>query len=86
MRDEDRIRLKHMIEACEAVVHFVAGRTREDLDRDRMLFFAVLRAVEIIGEAASKISEGTRMVHVTASELFLPEKLIGMKPNSISRV
>jgi uncharacterized protein with HEPN domain len=51
MRDEDRIRLKHMIEACEAAVHFVTGRTREDLDRDRMLFFAVVRAVEIIGEA-----------------------------------
>ena len=63
MRDEDRIRLKHMIEACEAAVHFVTGRTREDLDRDRMLFFAVVRAVEIIGEAASKVSEGTRTVH-----------------------
>ena len=37
----------------------MAGRTREDLDSDRMLFFAVVRAVEIIGEAASKISRGT---------------------------
>ncbi len=63
MRDEDRIRLKHMIEACEAAVDFIAGHTREDLDKDRMLFFAVVRAVEIIGEAASKISEGTRAVH-----------------------
>ena len=40
----------------------MAGRTREDLDSDRMLFFAVVRAVEIIGEAASKISRGTRVV------------------------
>jgi uncharacterized protein with HEPN domain len=39
---------------------FVAGRVREDLDRDRMLLFAVVRAIEVIGEAASKITQETR--------------------------
>jgi len=45
-----------MIEAAEAVRSFIAGRQRIDLDSDRMLLFALVRAIEIIGEAASKLS------------------------------
>ncbi len=50
-----------MVEAAEAVQDFVAGRSRADLDQDRMLVFAIIRAIEIIGEAASKISPETRI-------------------------
>lgn len=60
MRADDRIRVQHMIDAGESVVAFTAGRVREDLDRDRMLLFAVVRGIEILGEAASKVSEETR--------------------------
>jgi uncharacterized protein with HEPN domain len=49
-----------MIEAAEAVEGFVAGRNRMDFDTDLMLQFAVVRGIEIIGEAASKISTETR--------------------------
>lgn len=49
-----------MIEAADAAVGFVAGRTRRELDENRMLLFALVRAVEIIGEAASKVSDGGR--------------------------
>lgn len=60
MRHEDRIRAIHMIEAAESAARFISGRDRDDLDRDEMLLFAVVRAIEIIGEAASKISPETR--------------------------
>jgi uncharacterized protein with HEPN domain len=60
MRQDDAIRIRHMIEAAETAVSFVVGRKRDDLDTDRMLLFALLRAVEIIGEAASKISQETQ--------------------------
>ncbi len=60
MRPDDRNRIRHMIEAAEAVEGFVAGRNRSDIDSDRMLQFAVVRAIEIIGEAASKISPEMR--------------------------
>ena len=63
MRDEDRVRLQHMIEAAESAIEFVSGRERADLDTDRMLLFAVIRAIEIIGEAASRISEEIRAAH-----------------------
>lgn len=60
MRREDRIRVIHMIEAAESAEQFLSGRNRGDLDRDKMLLFAVVRAIEIIGEAASKISPEAR--------------------------
>lgn len=60
MRSEDRIRVEHMLDACRSVARFIAGRKRVDLDEDEMLRFALVRAIEIIGEAASKVSPEVR--------------------------
>lgn len=60
MRDEDRVRLRHMIDAVDSVQKFLQGRTRPDLDSDEMLLFAVIRAIEILGEAAGKLSDDVR--------------------------
>ncbi len=62
MRHDDAIRIRHMIEAAETTQNFIAGRLRSDLDTDQMLSFALARAIEIIGEAASKVSSETRSV------------------------
>jgi uncharacterized protein with HEPN domain len=56
MSPDDVIRLRHMAEAAESAVRFVKGRARADVDTDDMLRFALTRAVEIIGEAANKVS------------------------------
>ncbi len=60
MPPEDAVRIRHMIEAAEAAQRFVAGRKRGDLDQDDMLLFALVRAIEIVGEAASKVSPETK--------------------------
>ncbi len=60
MRAEDVARIRHMIDAAETVGQFMSGRQRPDLDSDRMLLFAVVRAIEVVGEAAGKVSEETR--------------------------
>ena len=60
MRGDDRIRLQHMLEACRAAMEFAHGRNQEDLESDLMLQFALVRAVEIVGEAAARVSEETR--------------------------
>lgn len=60
MRAEDSVRLRHMIDAAESALRFIQGRNRTDLDRDEMLLFALVRAVEIIGEAASRVSDDGR--------------------------
>jgi uncharacterized protein with HEPN domain len=52
--------VRHMIEACETALNFVDGRQRSDLDSDRMLLFALVRAIEILGEAAGRVSDATR--------------------------
>jgi uncharacterized protein with HEPN domain len=49
-----------MVDAADALREFLEARNREDLDHDRMRLFAVVRAIEILGEAASKISAETQ--------------------------
>ncbi len=60
MPPDDANRIHHMIEAAEAARRFIAGRQRTDLENDQMLLFALVRAIEIIGEAASKLSADTQ--------------------------
>jgi uncharacterized protein with HEPN domain len=47
---------------AEAVASFIGGRDRPDLTTDRMLLFAVVRAIEVLGEAAARTSPETRPV------------------------
>ena len=61
MRKDDRIRLRHMLDAAREAQSFVASRSRSDLDHDRLLLLALVKDVEIIGEAASRVSEETRL-------------------------
>ena len=60
MPGQDEIRLKHMLDAAKAASEFAAGRKREDLANDRQFVFALVRAVEVIGEAASNVSDEFR--------------------------
>jgi uncharacterized protein with HEPN domain len=60
MKRHDRVRLRHMADAMDAAMRFVEGRNRSDLESDEMLLFALVRAIEIVGEAASKISDEAR--------------------------
>lgn len=54
---DDEVRLFHMREASREALSFVQNRTRNDLDNNRMLTLSVVKCVEIIGEAASRISK-----------------------------
>jgi uncharacterized protein with HEPN domain len=48
--------LDHAVEA----VGLARGRTRADLDRDRPFNLAMTRLLEIVGEAAARVSQATR--------------------------
>jgi uncharacterized protein with HEPN domain len=63
MRPDDLVRIRHMIEAIRSAARFAAGRSRDDLDKDEMLAFALVRAIEIVGEAATRVSVETREAH-----------------------
>ena len=45
MAPEDRVRLQHMLDAASTAIEFVNQRKKDDLANDKMLLFAVLRAI-----------------------------------------
>jgi uncharacterized protein with HEPN domain len=49
-----------MLDAARQARSFAEGETRGSLENDRKLVFALLKAVEVIGEAASQVSKDTR--------------------------
>jgi uncharacterized protein with HEPN domain len=49
-----------MLDAAKEVEQFASGKSREDLDRDRLLTLGVIKAIEMIGEAASKVTSDAR--------------------------
>lgn len=53
---DDLTRLKHIRDAVLTTIDFVKDRNRDDLDNDQMLSLALVRLIEIIGEAANNIS------------------------------
>lgn len=55
-RENDPIRLEHMLDASRKVQKFLDGKSKADLQHDEMLSFAVVRAFGIIGEAANNVT------------------------------
>jgi len=61
MNERDETRLRDMLDAANKGRFYVLGKTRPMLeDDDELLGFAVVRAIEIMGEAASKVTPETR--------------------------
>lgn len=60
MQRHDRIRLQHMLDAANEALEFVRGKQRSDLDTDRKLVLSLIKELEIIGEAAGKVSTEIR--------------------------
>lgn len=75
MWPDNRIRLQHMLDAAEQARAFILNSRRADLDNDQQLVRALVKAIEIIGEAAYQVSAETKQ--------FVPgipwEKITGMR-------
>ncbi len=56
---DDRISLNDMLSHANEEVELLGAMCREELGRDRVRQLALTRLVEIIGEAANRISQGT---------------------------
>ena len=57
---DDRLYLRDMVEFCERVAAYSAGHDQESLLADRMRYDAVLRNLELIGEAATRVPVNMR--------------------------
>lgn len=60
LNPKDLVRLRHMLETARKAVNFSQGRKRADLDQDELFSLAMVRLVEVIGEAANGISHETK--------------------------
>lgn len=58
--EEETVRLHHMLAACREAMGYARGRSRIDLDHDSMLLRAVVKCIEIIGEASSRVRDETK--------------------------
>jgi uncharacterized protein with HEPN domain len=52
-----------MLDHAREAVEMVRGRSRGDLDTDRQLNLALVRLVEVIGEAANRVPDDFRSRH-----------------------
>lgn len=59
----DFIRVRHMLDSSLEALSFIEDKTFEELGRDRMLVLSLIKEIEIIGEAASKVSVNFQKRH-----------------------
>ena len=55
-RHDDATSMRQMLDYAEEILQISNGRSRSDLDNDRLLSLALTRLFEILGEAASRVS------------------------------
>jgi uncharacterized protein with HEPN domain len=60
---DTRVRLQHMLDAAREAAQMAQGRTRADLDADRPLNLSLVRLLEIVGEAASRVPASERATY-----------------------
>jgi len=62
-RHDDNVRLRHMLDNTREAMAIAADRRRADLDGDRLLELGLVRLIEIVGEAAAKVTDDFRSDH-----------------------
>lgn len=62
-RRDDVVRLRDMLDAAQAAIRVLGDHTAEELERTEVLALAVPHAVEIVGEAASRVSRAFCAAH-----------------------
>jgi len=77
MREKPRgnDRLNHMIEAIDNILEFIDGKSFENYKTDKILRFAVIKNLEIVGEAAYLLSKDFKTKHA----LIEWSDIIGMR-------
>ncbi len=72
---EDWVRLRHMLDSAQEAANLVHSKRQEDLARDRVLTPVLLRLLEILGEAASRVTPEFK-----GRYLFIPwRQLVGLR-------
>ncbi len=54
-RRENQVSLRQMLDYAREALAMAQGRTRQELDTNRMLSLALVKLLEIVGEAANRV-------------------------------
>ena len=60
---DPRVALRQMLDHAQEAVAVCSGRQRSDLDAYRLFNLAITRLVEVVGEAACRVSDEVRQGH-----------------------
>ena len=52
----DRDRLEHIVEAIDRILNNTDFKSRDELDADNLIYYGIVKSIEIIGEAAYKLT------------------------------
>jgi uncharacterized protein with HEPN domain len=63
MQHDDALSMRQMLDYADEILQLTHSRSRNDLDNNRLLSLALTRLLEILGEAASRVSSTTRESH-----------------------
>lgn len=68
---DDQVRLRHMIDYAREATTLCQDKSRQDLDQNRLLQLGLVRLIEIIGEAAARMSKATqtRYTHIPWAQI-----------------
>ncbi len=62
-KHESLVRYRHMLENARKASAMASKRTRSDLDTDDMLSLALVRLLEVVGEAANRVPDDEQARH-----------------------
>ena len=57
---DDETRFLHMLESSRDALKFIASKNRSNFSHDRILVLALIKCIEIVGEAAARVSPAGR--------------------------
>jgi uncharacterized protein with HEPN domain len=89
----DKARLEHIFDSLKTIDLFVDGLTFEEFAPDLKTTFAVVKALEIVGEAANHVSNETQTLDSTvdwsaiiALRPVLVHEYYGIRPEILCRI
>lgn len=62
-KHDDTIAFQHMLDHAREAIGMIAGKTLETVFNDRVLELALIRLIEIIGEAAGRVGDAGQADH-----------------------
>ncbi len=63
-RHDELVRVRHMLDNAREALNMTVGLCREDLDKTRQLNLALVRLLEIVGEAAACVHDDFQQQHL----------------------